>query len=94
MVLDTLSQHPPMDPSCSTPSPAASTTATLDTIFMEDSFLVRPSVVYFNPDDSEILKFTQLARSADPYFCIIHKFSVALLARQIHLDTTLLLVIP
>ena len=40
LVLDTLSQRPPMDPSCSTPPLAASPTATLDTILVVKYFLV------------------------------------------------------
>ena len=54
MVPDTLSWHPPMDPSCSTLSPAASPTATPDTILVEESFLVRLSAAYFNASNSEI----------------------------------------
>ena len=43
VVPDTLSQRPPMDPSCSTPSPAASPTVSLDTnlvVSRYQSFLV------------------------------------------------------
>ena len=83
-----------MDPSCSTPSLAALPTATLDTILVEESLLVRLSVDYFDLDDSEMHKFAHLARSADPYFRIIHKFSNALLARQVHPDAPLQYVIP
>ena len=39
------------------------------------------STAYLDPDESEIYKFTQLPRSTDPYFHIIHKFSIALFAR-------------
>ena len=39
MAPDTLAFHPPMDPSCSTPSSAALPTATLDTILVEEAFL-------------------------------------------------------
>ena len=93
MVLNTLSQCFPIDPSCSTSSLATSPTATLDTTLVEESFLVCFSAVYFDPADFEICKFTQLARCADPYFYIIHKLSVALLARQVHPNALLQLVI-
>ena len=83
-----------MDPSCSIPSPAASPTATLDTILVQKSFLVRLSAAYFDPADSEIHKFTQLARTANPHFFIIHKFSVALLVQQVNLEVSLQLIIP
>ena len=83
-----------MDTSCCTPSFAASLTATLDIILVEESFLVHLSSTYQDPADSEMCKFTQLDKSSDNYFSIIHKFSVALLARQVHLDALLQLVIP
>ena len=83
-----------MDPSCSTPSPASSPIATLDSILVKVSFLVHLSADKFDPENSEMRKFTQLARSANPYFCIIHKLCGALLDRQIHQDAPLQLVIP
>ena len=55
-------------PSCSTQPPAASPTAILDTILVEESLLVRLSEAYFDPADSEIHKLSQLARSTDPQF--------------------------
>ena len=94
MVPDTLSWCLPIAPSCSTPYPAALPSATLDTILLEEPFLVRFSAAQFDPYNSEMCKFTQLARSANPHFHIILQFSVALLARQIHLDASLQLTIP
>ena len=69
---NTLSWWHPMDPSCSAPLPAASLTATLDTILVEIAFLMRLSSVKFDLSNSEMHIFTQLARSADPYFYIRH----------------------
>ena len=54
MVPATLSWHPPMDPSYSTPSLAAPPIATLDTILVGESFVVRFYAAYFNPTDSEL----------------------------------------
>ena len=38
--------------------------------------------------------FAQLDRSNDPCFCIIHELFVGFLARQVHLDVSLQLIIP
>ena len=83
-----------MDPSCSTPSPIASPIATLVTILVEEPFLVRLSAAYFDLADSEMHKITQFYGSTGSHFHIIHKFSVALLARQVHLDAPLQFFIP
>ena len=64
------------------------------TILVEEYFLVRLFLAYFYPENSEMRKFTQLDWSAGPHFCIIHKFSVALLAILVYPDATLQLVIP
>ena len=69
-------------------------TATLDTILVEESFLLRLSQAQFNSDDKEMLQFVQLARSNDPNFRIIRKFTVDLLARQPQPDAPFQLVIP
>ena len=67
-----------MDPSCITLYPAASPTATLDTILVEKSFLLRLSAAYFDPDYSEIRKFIHLARFSDPHFHIVYRISADL----------------
>ena len=59
---------------------------------MEESFLVGLSTSLSDPAKSEMPKSTQLTRSDDPYFCIIHKFFIALLARQVYLYAPLQLV--
>ena len=85
MVLIALSWHPSItDSSYSIPHPAAPSTATLDTIWVEDSFLMRHSTAYFDPTDFKMRKFTQLSNG--PHFHIIYKFSVALLDIQVHLE--------
>ena len=65
---------------------------------MEESFLVRLSATYIDPEDSYMREFTQLSRTANPHFHIVHKLSVALLARQVHPDAVshppLQLIIP
>ena len=58
-----------------------------------ESFLVHLSVAWLNSEDSEMREFSQLARSDDPHFRIIYKFSVALLAKQVHSDAPLQFVI-
>ena len=78
-----------MEPACSTPSPAASPSETLYAILGTESFLVRLSAALFDPNDSKMRKFTQLARTTNPHFHIIYKLFVALLARQIHPDAPL-----
>ena len=81
-------------PSCNTHSYAASPTATLYTILVEESFLVHLFASYFDSENSEIRSFTQQARFSDANFSIIHKLSVALLATEIHPDTSMQLIIP
>ena len=70
-----------MDRSCSTPPPAGLPIATLGTILVEKHVLVRLPKAYLDPLNSEMRNSTQLYRSDDHHFHIIHKFSVALLAR-------------
>ena len=94
MVPDILSQWPPVGPSCSIPFSTASSSATLDTILVYETLMVRLSVAYFDPLGSKTGRFTQMDRFSDRHFFIIHKFSVAMLARQVHLDIHLQLIIP
>ena len=47
---------------------------------------MRLYAAYFDPFKYEMHKFTQFDRSANPHFCINHKFSVTLLAREVYLD--------
>ena len=68
--------------------------ATLVTILVEEPFLVRLSAAYFDLADSEMHKITQFDGSTGSHFHIIHKFSVALLARQVHLNAPLQFFIP
>ena len=52
MIPDNLFHHPLLDHFYSTSSPAASPTATLDTILIVDFFLVRLYAAYFDLVDS------------------------------------------
>ena len=95
MVPNTLSRHPLIKgPLLQHPHPAAPPTAIFNTILVERSFLVRLFAVISTLKTLEMHVFAQLDRSEDLFFCIIHKFSVALLAPQVHQDAPLQLVIP
>ena len=95
MLPDTLNWYCSIyDTCCNNPYIAAPPTATLDTILVDKSFLMHLLAANHNPEDPKIYKFAQLGISDDPHFHIIHKFSVALLARQVHLEAPMQLVIP
>ena len=61
---------------------------------MAQSFLVHLYAAYFDPENPEMRKFTHLSRSDDPHFSTFHKVSITLLAKKVHRDAPLQIIIP